>query len=287
MEIKNVLNSIGKEFIYGTHFTSLCISAIVATIIILLNQSVSLTLLIIAYLLAFISYRYNYHKGLREDFLTNQGRVNYFKKYLKFSQILIITCVFLLALILIFYTNMKIIIFSIIFLVIGLFYTQRFKNLTKNVLGFKNLYISASFGLLTILVGLYYSIFSWSIFFIFLFIFLRIFINTVFCDIKDIESDKKEGLKTFPVVFEKAKTLHFLHILNLLSFLPIVIGVYLNFLPSIALILLSFYFYDFYYLKKSEHKNRKADNFLYIIPDIEVLLWPIILFSTKQILLII
>jgi len=185
-----------------------------------------------------------------------------------------------------FYTNLKIIIFSIIFLIIGIFYTQRFKKLTKRVLGFKNLYISASFGLLTILVGLYYAVFNWSVFFIFLFIFLRIFINTVFCDIKDIESDKDEGLKTFPVIFGKEKTLNLLHILNPLSFLPIIIGVYLNILPGIAIILLIFYFYDLYYLKKSEDKNTNVNNFLYVIPDIEVLLWPIVLILTKQILLI-
>mgnify|MGYP000052318336 CR=1 FL=1 len=84
-----------------------------------------------------------------------------------------------------------------------------------------------------------------SLLLLFLFVFLRWIINTAFFDVKDIEADKKDNLKTFPVVLGNKNFLRFIHILNLFSFSPIIIGVYFDTLPSFTLALCLFYFYSF------------------------------------------
>jgi len=285
MKFKNFLNIIYQEFIYGGHYIALGVPAIIFTTIILLNQFFSWVLIIIGYLLTFISYRYNYYKELTRDLLTNPGRTRYIIKSLNFSQILSIIYFFILLIILIFFTDAIIILFSLFFLIIGILYTNLFKAVTKKILAFKNLYIGISWALIIYLVAFYYSIFNWAIFFIFLFVFFRLFLNTVFFDIKDIKTDIKDNIKTIPVVFGKEKSLKFLHILNLLSFVPIVIGVYLGFLAKIALILLVFYLYSCYYLEKAKNKKSDIQKLSYIITDGEYFLWPIILLFGKAILI--
>jgi len=110
------------------------------------------------------------------------------------------------------------------------------------------------------------------LFLIFLFVFLRMFINTVFLDIKDVESDKKNNLKTFPIVFGYKKTILILKIISLLSGLLLILGSLLYFIPTYSLILLLVVPYSFYYFKKSENK----ENFYlvnYVLADAEFILW--------------
>ena len=286
MKFKNFLSIIYQEFVYGGHYQGLAVFGIFLTVIILLEKEINWELPIIGYLLTFFNYRFNYYRGIKEDTLTNLERVEYLKKNIKYSRLLLLFSFILIFWLIFYYTEIKIAVIAIFLLIIGACYTLWFKNWTQKIKGFKNLYISISIALFTIIVGAYYSLFTWGLLFIAIFIFLRMFLNTIFFDIKDIASDEKEGLKTFPVAFGKAKTLHFLHILNLLSFLPIVIGVYLGFLPSIALILLLFYFYNFYYLKLISNPDINTQNFAYVIADAEFLLWFVVLFITKAILLI-
>jgi len=284
MIIKRILNLIWREFIYGGHLQGLVGAVIFLTIIILINKEVDWKLLIIGYLLTFFNYRYNYYKGIEKDVLTNPERVDYLKKNIKYSQGLLLVCLFFLLWIIIYYIKIKTAIFTIFLLIIGVCYTIWFKDWTKKIIGFKNFYISIPFGLFVIIIGLYYSLLNWSMFFIFFFVFLKMFLNTIFFDTKDIASDKKEGLKTIPVVLDKEKTLKFLHILNFLSFCPLIMGIYLNLLPGFSLIMLIFFFFVFYYLEKAKDENINIQKLSYLVADGEFLLWPIVLLIGKMIL---
>lgn len=118
----------------------------------------------------------------------------------------------------------------------------------------------------------------------FFFIFLRELINPCFCDLKDIESDKKENLKTFPIVFGKKKVVRILSGINVISGIPIIIGVYLGLLPKFALILFLILFYTVYYfsrINKKEGDSEGDSEFLYsVLPDLEFILYaPLILVS--------
>jgi 4-hydroxybenzoate polyprenyltransferase len=109
---------------------------------------------------------------------------------------------------------------------------------------------------------------------------IKSLLNVIFFDIKDIESDGKKGLKTIPIKFGKEKTLELLQILNVISFIPLVIGVAVRALPVFTLALLSLYFYTFYYLKKAEELERKDIRFVsYALCEAEIILWPLLILA--------
>lgn len=281
MKFKNFLGILYREFIYGGHFVALTAPAVIVTIIILMEEKIIWELPFIGYLLVFLNYRYNYQEGIKADSLTNPIRTSYLEKGKKYSQGLILIASLLLLAIVFYFINMQTALFSIFLATMGFFYTYKFRLFTKKIVGFKNFYTAAAWASLAILVGFYYSSFNWGLLILFLFIFFKGIFNTIFFDIKDIDSDKNNGLKTIPTIIGKKGTLKLLYILNFLSLLPIIIGVYFSFLPTIALILLLFYFYDLYYLKLINGSDINTQNFSYIIADVEFLLWPLVLLISK------
>ena len=103
-------------------------------------------------------------------------------------------------------------------------------------------------------------------------------IITTFYDIKDLQSDREAGLLTLPMVFKhKSGWLNILHVLNVLSFTPVIVGVIFDILPLYSLFLLLILLYGFVYIQKA--KGDTADiNFLsYVIADGEYNIWPILL----------
>ena len=165
-------------------------------------------------------------------------------------------------------------IFVLIIVIAGIFYTLFLKSLTKKVSGFKNLYVAFMWALAPqIVIGIYYNIFNKIIIILFLFIFLRWIVNTTFFDLKDIKTDQNEGLKTLPITLGQEKTLYFLHFINFISFIPILFGVFKNILPFYSISLLIFFFYSFYYLKAAEKEKSDIHFLSYIMTDGEYLLW--------------
>jgi hypothetical protein len=65
--------------------------------------------------------------------------------------------------------------------------------------------------------------------------------------------------------------------------MPIIIGFYLTYFPKIALALLIFCFYSFYYIEKLKDKDVNIRKISYLLVDSEYFLWPIILLLAKAI----
>jgi 4-hydroxybenzoate polyprenyltransferase len=190
----------------------------------------------------------------------------------------------LLALLLVFFANVLMMVFVLILIFCGIFYTILFKDMTKEVPGFKGAYIASVWALAgAFFFNFHYSL-EWDVFSVlmFLFIFLRGIINVTFFDIKDVASDKKRGLKTLPVIWGKRRTLRLLKVLNLFGFLPLLVGVCVGIIPVFALSLLVFYFYDYYYLDKAGRISKKSLRTLsYTMADAEFILWPVVLILGK------
>ena len=276
MEVRKFLNSIWNEFVYGGHLLSLGGSGNIYFETTLLNQKINLLLLFLAYLISQIVYSYNHLIEAKKDIESNSERAKYLletKKEKKAKIEFFIYCLFLLITLFLL-KKTELLIFVLIIVMAGIFYTLFFKSLTKKVLGFKNLYVSFTWTFsLQLLIGMYYGIFNNIMIILFLFIFLRCMVNGIFFDLKDIKTDKNEGLKTLPVALGQEKTLYFLHIINFISFIPILFGVFKNILPFYSLSLFIFFFYSFYYLRAAE-KGKSNLNFLsYVMVDAEHILW--------------
>lgn len=276
MIIKKILNSIWNEFVYGGHLLSFGASGILWSSAIIFGQAPSMPLLLSGYAISQIVYGYNHFEEAEKDASTNPERVNHIKKIRKHIFPFLVFYFLLFVISLLYLKNLEAILVSLFILIGGIFFTGIFKSFTKQIIGFKTFYTSFFWAFLTILAYSYYHIQNnLLIFLLFSFVFLRWLLNTAFFDIKDVDSDKKEGLKTFPIILGKKKILIHLHLLNALSFSPIITGAYYGILPLSTLSLCLFYFYSFYYLKKAKEENiRKLS---YVMVDGEYLLWPVVL----------
>jgi 4-hydroxybenzoate polyprenyltransferase len=168
-------------------------------------------------------------------------------------------------------------------LVFGIYYP---KNLTSKIIGFKNLYVSLFWALSIVFLALYTnSKFEPTLLILFIFVFLRFIVSTVFFDLKDIESDKKEGLKTIPTVFGLRETTRLLNIVNLVSVLLLVGAILFRILPVYSASLVLFFFYDLYYVTWGAKKEKGVLRFIsYVVVDGEYIFWPIIITFSKLIM---
>jgi len=269
---------------YGGYYAALNSPLLLLSVSIILNTKCDIQIMAMSYLLPLIVYSYDYYKDLKKDNAVDSERTAFLseksKKYPFILTSYILTLLFLIFL----FSNVKLTLFIIGLVVSGILYTTAFKVVTKKIPFFKNIYTALTWAM----GGTFFLIFYYSMgitapfLLIFLVIFIRVLINIIFFDLKDIEADKKEGLKTLPAILGKKKSINFLHLMNMFSFLPILIGVYLGWIPNFALALLIFFFYVFYYIQKS--KNLEGDNLHRIshtMADSEFVMWPVVLIMAK------
>jgi 4-hydroxybenzoate polyprenyltransferase len=260
--------------------TSLGCPAFVLCVSILLNTPIDWPVLLIAYLTPLIIYSYNYYGELEKDIKTNPERAVHLSKKVRYYPYIIGCYLALLALLLLLYASYVMIVFVLILVFCGIFYTVLLKDITKVIPGFKGVYIAFVWALAgTFLFNIHYAK-SFNLFHIlmFLFIFLRGMINVTFFDIKDIEGDREQGLKTLPVILGQERTLQYLHLLNVVAFIPLFIGIYLNVIPVYALSLALLFFYDLFYLMKAHTASSKTIRMIsYTMADAEFILWPVLL----------
>src|SRR5207247_6342544 len=107
----------------------------------------------------------------------------------------------------------------------------------KEKLLFKNITISFGWSLIPLLVALYYQRVSLELLLIAPFIFLRLMLNTIFFDVRDLEGDKANGIRTLPVAFGRERSFRAMAVLDLLWSLYLVSLVGLTLLPPYSLIL--------------------------------------------------
>lgn len=279
------LNILINKVIHGGYLTALGAPSLILTTSNLTNTHVSIPLLLISYLLPLIVYSYDYHHDLDKDNSTNKERARYLKKD-RFYPFILVTYLILLIVLILIFSSIQLAVFIVLITVGGIFYATLFKKITKKIPLFKNVYTVLTWSLSgTFFIPLYYSMEITSSFFIaFIFITLKGMVNAVFFDLKDCSSDAKENLKTLPVMLGKENAVKFLHILNFTAFLPLIIGVYIKIIPLTALLLIPFYFYTYYYLKRA-CKNLNSDSWqnLCSIADSEFILWAVLFVIVQMI----
>ena len=286
-KIKKLSKLIFDELIYGGHLQSLGTASIVFTSALLLKVEITWDVLVVSYLLFYSIYLYNHSKEINADDLTNPERTQHLKKYLKWTPIIFYFVIFVLVGSLIYFTNFLALIFALSLLIFGLLYTLTFKKITKKIALLKNIYVSIFFASLPFFLILYYfypltNFLIISILLLAIFIFFKAFLMQIFLDIKDIETDKKQGLLTLPIILGKEKTLTILYILNSLITITVLIvfSLYLGiFQKSILMLIFTvpFCFYCYNLAKKQKY-------FGYILQSGEFLLWSFLIFIGDKIL---
>jgi len=274
MVIEKILNSIWNEFVYGGHLLSFGAVSIVYAASILLDIRITWDFLLVVYLGTESVYLYNRFKEYKVDFLTNPERTEHIKKYVKYIPFIIFLMTFSAIVFVVYFNKISALTFGLLLLIIGLLYSLFFKKITEKIIAFKSFFISLMWSLLVLFLAIYYSApINLALFLFSVFVFLRFFVSVSFFDIKDIKTDKQEGLKTLAVVLKQSTLWQFLSIIAILAVLPLIIGVYLRILPISSLMLFLTIPYTFFYFKQLENKNI-SPYFLYnVIVDGEFIFW--------------
>lgn len=241
INIKNVYTFLKKEILLTGHLMSIGSGLLASMFVLMVSPESKYNPLIALSIYLFVQpvYWMDRYIGIRKDSKGNPDRTKHTASYYEKIPYLSLGYILLFSFITLKYLNLTSFIFGLLSVVLGCFYASFFKNITKYIIGFKNYFVALFYVLFVVYAFLYSSIDITALpaILIFFFVFIRSFIMQIFLDLKDIESDKEEKLKTFPVVIGKVNAVMTMNTINLLSITPIMIGIILGIFPLYALIL--------------------------------------------------
>lgn len=285
MKVKNKLEFVYKEFIYGGHLQSLGAASVVYISSVFLNIELKWSSLVAAYLLFYPLYLYNRWKEIEIDYATNPDRTTHLRKYIHIMPIIFWLVIAAIVGFLAYFGNLNSFVFGVTLLVLGLLYTTVFKNVTQKIFLFKNIYVAAFFTALVFFTVIYHSspISGRSVAAIIVlmaFVFLKSFMMQIFLDLKDVACDKKQGLKTLGVLIGEEKTFQILPILSILATAPIIIffSLYTHLFSNLILLLLLTIPFDIFSFKLAQNKNYLG----YILESGKFVFWAILILIGKS-----
>lgn len=275
MELKKCLTFTGKEIVYGGHLLSLGGVSIAFVSALILGIETTLEFHFIVYLGFQAIYLFNRYQEFSDDRLTNPERTDHLQFIYRWIPVLVCLCLMIFFAVLICFEKKAAFYFQAFTISLGLLYSVFLKKMIGRVPGLKGVFVAACWSTAIIFLILYYEQpFTWAVLFLIIFTFLRWFVNTTVCDVKDMEDDRRKGIITLPITIGLEKLIVCLKVITLVSALPLLVGVYLKLLPPLAGWLLFTVPYSFYYLHRIN--RNKNDSFTYnVIIDGEFVLWSV------------
>jgi len=222
--MKTFRNFLYIEFLYNGHLQSLgAISVIILTSIIS-NIPINFPLIFAIYLIFHTIFLYDRYIDLNKDKTTNSKRTNHILKYKKLiPYILIIESVVSLSILL----SLRPLTYTLLYLILflGLIYPQYVKPLTKVIPLFKNIYVSLVYAILVLLFSINLS---WQIIIFSIIVLIEQLSAQFLLDIKDIDSDKQNSLKTLPVLTSAKTTILIYKLISLITVMFCLLLILLN-----------------------------------------------------------
>jgi len=219
-----LISAIYKELVMGGHMLAIGTASIAAVSAILLGGGLTFVLLLMAYLFSYGAYMINRGSEIEEDAISNPGRTGYLAGRRRYLPLIAGAC-FGIGYLLAALTNLIFLIALLIPLFLSLLYSVGSKRLVsvlgvrrlKEKLLVKNVSISFGWSLIPLLVGLYYQNFSLPLLLLVPFIFQRLMVNTLLFDIRDLEGDRANGIRTLPIALGKKPAFQVMGAIDLVS----------------------------------------------------------------------
>lgn len=244
----------------------------------------TLVVFIYAFLVMFSVYRINKILELKEDVVNRPDRVAYLagsgKKMLIYG---VPAITYALALVIAFMSNAYVFAITVISFLWIVAYTLEFPGWLQRIVGYpkikaipviKTIYSAIAWGALGVAAIFFFKPeISTALFIPFLFVFLRLFINTNIFDMRDVQGDKKSGIKTIPVIIGLKKTQSLQYALNLAVIFLLASWVFLGLVPKSSVALLAACFFAFYYIGKSTDPRFDKNFLCDVLTDGEAALW--------------
>ncbi len=251
-------------FVYSNLFTGVIGACFAYTLMVLLGVQPSISLLIAFGLIVFATYTINRLTDTPED------SINYAQRYLFIKQhgktLLFFSVIgYLLSFVLIIPLGLKALVLGALPIIMGFLYSVEWmphtvsaKRRLKEIFLFKNFVIAFTWAIVPVGLCIVYAgtgIRMIAAEAVFVFAFLKVFINTVVFDIRDVKGDAAKGIDTIPVRLGIKKTKRLLTVLNLLLGLYVIVAVFNNWMPTYALFVGAITIYAQGYLSIVEKKD--------------------------------
>lgn len=279
----SIWSSVYRELVYGGHLLALGTSSIAATAAFVLGRSPSLDLLLMAYLFSYGAYTVNRVSDFEEDRISHPERTAHLEGRRR-SLLWIAAASFSIGYGLAFLRNLVFFIGLLVPLALAVAYSVG-SSRTKRVFGVsrlkegllvKNITISFGWALIPLLVGLYYLEVPAAVLALAPFIFLRLMVNTVFFDQRDVEADREFGVRTLPGVMGVEKSWRVMDLLDVGSGVYLVAlvaaGVLHVFVGALSLFVPYSIIYRLYARKSPRHQDSVRD----LAADGEYILWGVV-----------
>ncbi len=233
--------------VYSNIYLSIGASCLTYVVIKLFGYPVDFIPMLILFFTTFFIYNLNRKTDLDEDNLNCPERVKFTEAYGYLFPLSVVGYVFALTLAL--NHNFMTFLMSLIPAILGLVYSV-FR--LKKIFLLKDIIVALGWASIPFVVGAYFKLSglftSVTIWILFLFVFVRVFITTVVFDIRDSSGDKIHRIKTLPNILGIKKTRYFLYIINILFGLFLLLTIYINILSSLACILSFIVIYCHFYI---------------------------------------
>jgi 4-hydroxybenzoate polyprenyltransferase len=208
---------------------------------------------VIVFLLVFSLYNLNKKTDLEEDKINSTEKAAFQEKYGK--GLFLLTIFSMLALIVLsLQKGFLYFIMVLLPLVFGIIYSVKilpFKAKRIKDLPFvKNIYIAATLGYIHVALPVFLNniLITIPVGVVYIFLFLRMIINTTIFDIRDLKGDSKSGIRTAPVLLGVQGTKGYLHLVNFLSFALLLTAIVFGILDGGALIFIPLFFVSTVYI---------------------------------------
>jgi len=271
-----------KELVYGGHLLALGTSSMAASAALIMGRSPTWDLLLMAYLFSLGAYSINRISDFKQDEVSHPERTSYLRGRLGGLKVVSAAC-FGLGYLLALFRNL--VFFGALLVPLGLALaysvgSSRLKDAVgvsrlKEATLVKNVTVAFGWSLVPVLVGLYFLSLPLAIFAFAPFIFLRLMVNTIFFDQRDVQADASFGVNTLPVRIGMAGSSAVMNALDLVSGGYIIAAVALGLLPVFAVGLAVFVPYSLVYrlyARSGRHKDSLRD----FVADGEYIFWGVV-----------
>lgn len=278
-----LLGAAYNEFVLGGHLLALGTASIAASAAFILGYAPAWDLLLMAYLFSFGAYSVNRLSDYEQDAVSNPGRTTYLASRRRLLPLIAGLC-FGVGYVLAILRNLAFFAGLLLPLLLAVAYSYGSKSMGR-VLGInrlkegflvKNIAISFGWSLIPVLVGLYYLQLPLALIAFCPFIFMRLMVNTVFFDIRDVDADTKFGVKTLPASLGLAESWRFMDIVDALSCVYVLslslIGTLPPFVGPLAIFTPYSMAYRYYARRSSKHRDSLRD----LAADGEYILWGLV-----------
>ncbi len=286
LQLKNI-RSFFNKFLSFLSITSIFTAIIGFTMpyftFLLYEVKFNFQLLTASFLACFATYNLNKLTDIKEDSVNVPERAGFIEKNKPYV-ILATIASFSTALILAFLQKpLSIFIFLFPFFM-GFIYSIKISNFRlKDITGVKNIVVAFPWAVLGTFLPLAVSFCDYTIMLlIFYFLFIKVFINTVVFDVRDIEGDRLSGVRTIPVFFGRHKTRNLLLSLNSTILLWLAFSYFMGFFHRYLIVLIFCIFYGYWYILYFCKDRAKIGTSVDLLVDGELII--IVLMATAFIL---